>query len=69
MYKIIRFYRERHGGGFLACYKRTIKTGLTIEEAQAHCTDPETSSSTCAEPANLRRTRAVGQWFDGYDDA
>lgn len=46
---------------------RTIKTGLTLEEAQAHCADPETSSSTATSAAARRRTEQRGPWFDGYD--
>ena len=45
---------------------RTIKRGLTLAEAQAHCQDPETSSSTATKPAARARTRRVGPWFDGY---
>jgi hypothetical protein len=60
MYKIIRFYFR---GG-----RRTIKTHLTLEQAQAHCNNPETSSSTARKAANVRRTRIKGPWFDGYDD-
>jgi hypothetical protein len=37
-YKIVRSYFR---GG-----KRTIARGLTLQEAQAHCRDPETSSKT-----------------------
>jgi hypothetical protein len=47
--------------------RRTIATGLTLEEAQAHCSDPETSSSTCTKAANKRRTALKGPWFDGYE--
>jgi len=61
MYKIIRMYRDRPT-------RRTIASGLTLEEAQAHCKDPETSSSTCVKPANRRRTRLYGPWFDGYTE-
>jgi len=43
-YKIIRF-RFNQG-------RRTIKGGLTLEEAQAHCSSP--------------KTKGEG-WFDGYD--
>jgi hypothetical protein len=57
-YKIVRFYH--HGP------KRTLKTGLTLEQAQAHCNDPETSSTTCIKAAGKRRTREHGTWFDGY---
>lgn len=40
--------------------KRTIKRGLTWEQAQEHCKDPETSSSTCTKPHNKRRTQQLG---------
>lgn len=59
MYKIVRMYFM---GG-----KRTIKTGLTLEQAQEHCQNPETSSSTCTSSAGKRRTRIMGPWFDGYE--
>ncbi len=58
-YKIIRFYFH-HG-------RRTIKKGLTLEQAQAHCQDPETSSKTCTRASGRRRTERVGPWFDGYE--
>ena len=44
-YKIVRFY---YGNG-----SRTIRKGLTLEEAQRHCNDP--------------KTRKEGVYFDGYD--
>jgi len=59
MYKIVRHY---FNGG-----KRTIETGLTLEEAQAHCRSPEASSRTCTTAAKKAITRRMGQWFDGYD--
>jgi hypothetical protein len=58
-YKVVRMYFR---GG-----KRTIKTGLTLEQAQKHCRDRETSSSTCKLARNVRRTRERGPWFDGYE--
>ena len=42
-YKIVRF---RYGKS-----NRTIKRGLTEEQAQAHCNDPKTQGQ---------------DWFDGY---
>lgn len=44
-YKIVRFYRDDRP-------KKTIKTGLTLEEAQAHCNDESTHGA---------------DWFDGYE--
>ena len=49
-YKIVRFYspdRVRRTG----VSKRTIETGLTLEEAQAHCQREDTRGH---------------DWFDGY---
>lgn len=62
MYKITRSYFNRPG------VHRTIKTGLTLEEAQAHCGDKETSSRTCTSAAGKARTRRNGPWFDGYEE-
>lgn len=58
-YRIIRFY---FNGG-----RRIIKRGLTLDEAQTHCSDLETSSSTCKKASNKRRTKIYGAWFDGYE--
>lgn len=59
-YKIQRVYFNKPGS------KRTLDTGLTLEQAQAHCEDPEMSSSTCKKSHNVRRTRQMGPWFDTY---
>ena len=40
-YRIIRFFRNGRKP-----QRVQGKTNLTLEEAQAHCRDPETSSST-----------------------
>lgn len=61
MYKIIRHYAN----GSAKC---TIKTGLTLDEAKAHCRDPETNSKTCTSAARRRYTARVGSWFDGYTE-
>jgi len=61
MYKIIRMYRDSHK-------RRTIDANLTLAEAQAHCRDPETSSSTCTTSTGRKRTKQHGPWFDGYEE-
>lgn len=58
-YKIVRMY--------MSGSRRTLATGLTLEQAQAHCSNPETSSRTCTTAAGKRRTSRKGPWFDGYD--
>jgi hypothetical protein len=61
-YRIIRFYKDAYPN------KRTIARGLTLEDVQAHCQNPESSSSTCRLAVNKRRTKRMGQWFDGYSE-
>jgi uncharacterized GH25 family protein len=61
-YKVIRFY-QRDGRK-----SRTIKTGLTLEAAQAHCHEPETSSNTATSSKAKRYTAIHGPWFDGYEE-
>ncbi len=60
VYKVVRFFE---GGR-----KRTIKKNLSLEEAQRHCKDPETSSSTCTTYDAKQRTKRYGSWFDGYTE-
>ena len=57
-YSIIRFFQNADN--------ETIGTDLTLEEARAHCRDPETSSSTCTGIEGLNRTESNGDWFDGF---
>ena len=61
-YCIVRNYFDRPGNG----RGRVIRRGLTLEQAQAHCADPETSSSTCTSAVGQRRTRRLGKWFDSF---
>jgi hypothetical protein len=61
-YRIVRYYmKDGHR-------PRTVKRGLTLEQAQAHCRSPETSSRTATSAAARRHTKARGPWFDGYED-
>lgn len=54
-YKIVRH--------FFSGAMETIKEGLTLDEAQEHCRDPETSSRTASSGDN-----GWGPWFDAYDE-
>ncbi len=55
-YKVVRMYFDD------AITNRVIKTGLTLEEAQAHCQRDDTSSSSGGiDP------RTDQPWFDGYE--
>jgi hypothetical protein len=59
-YKIVRCFADRNK------HNVVLKTGLTLEQAQAHCNDPETSSTAATNRAAVRRTRDHGAWFDAY---
>ena len=59
-YKIIRGFRDSRR-------RITIARNLSLEEAQAHCRDLQTSSSTCTSATGRARTRKLGPWFDGYE--
>ena len=61
-YKIVRMF---YASGLR---KRTIKTGLTLKEAQKHCQDSETSSRTCKTARAKAITKKHGPWFDGYEE-
>lgn len=60
-YRIIRFFHD-------IGVRETVARGLTLAEAREHCSDPETSSRTCTELENVRRTKEHGAWFDGYTE-
>lgn len=61
-YNIVRFYRDA------PIRRRIIAERVTLAEAQAHCSDPETSSSTATGKTARARTRRIGAWFDGYEE-
>jgi hypothetical protein len=60
MYKIIRFYQNEKKPVL-------IKTGLTEEQAKAHCNDPETSSLTATNQDAVNHTKKYGAWFDAWE--
>ena len=47
---------------------KTIKRGLTEEDARAWCNDPETSSATCKSKKAQAIFAKYGEWFDGYTE-
>ncbi len=61
-YRIVRVFRDGDRR------KRTVARGLTLEQAQEHCRDPETSSSTATSARAQSRTRELGPWFDGFEE-
>jgi hypothetical protein len=56
MYKIVRMFHPDGRG--ISRKSRVIKSGLTLEEAQAHCKDPKTHGID----------RNGMKYFDGYSD-
>jgi hypothetical protein len=44
-----------------------IADRLSLEEAQEHCQDPETSSKTAKSCQAIMLTLERGPWFDCYD--
>lgn len=61
MFDVIRHFQKSNR-------KIRVLIAVTLEEAQEHCRDPETSSSTCTNAAGKARTRKYGPWFDGYSE-
>ena len=62
MYKVIRMFQAPHRDS------RVLRANLTLKQAQTHCQNPETSSSTCTTLDNKNYTRRYGPWFDGYEE-
>lgn len=59
-YMILRFHQ--YGD------RTILQTGLSLDEAKAHCKDPETSSRTATGRDAVHYTRKYGPWFDGYEE-
>jgi len=47
--------------------KYTVHRGLTEQEAQEICRNPESSWKTATSKTAKQRTKKYGPWFDGYD--
>lgn len=62
-YRIVRHFFKGEA------QRRGLPSGLTLDEAQEHCKDPETSSKTCRKQSGpLSATDPRGPWFDGYEE-
>lgn len=59
-YRVIRFYADPKRPCEL------VRENQTLEEAMAHCNDPETSSRTATDPAASESTDCAGEWFDMF---
>ncbi len=60
-YRIVRLHKD-------SPERLEVLRGLTLEEAQEHCSDPETSSSTCEGERAKKYTKRHGDWFDAYEE-
>ena len=57
MYKVkVKYFNE-------AIESTTIFENLTLEQAQATCSNKEASSRTCTKEYLKERTRSYGPWF------
>jgi hypothetical protein len=59
-YKIIRKFQSD------LVEDQELQGGLTLEQAQEHCSDPETSYRTCTSQEGKERTEQFGPWFDAF---
>lgn len=64
-FMVKRFYRDEASADLNGT---VVMRGLTQRQAQEHCNDPETSSSTCTTAEAVARTEAHGPWFDGWTE-
>lgn len=69
MYKIVRnfLHREKNMDGFSRTSSRTIKSGLTFEEATAHCSDPKTHMNGYPKGEDKYKGR-YRNWFDSFTE-
>lgn len=59
-YKIVRFYANPK------IEAEILETGLSLEEAQERCSDPEGSSRKCEGAEGILRTAQYGHWFEAF---
>lgn len=61
VYLVVRNFKSGEPG-------QVIEERLTLADAQAHCKDPETSSSTATSPEARKLTEERGDWFDSFEE-
>jgi len=61
-YQVVRMFFEERDPVVVAKF-------MTLDEAQAWCRDPETSSSTATSAEAVARTAELGAWFEGYEES
>jgi len=59
-YVIIRKFHKTPGQNMI------IKRGVSLQDAKAHCTNPEACSKTAADLTAHILTRHFGPWSDSY---
>jgi hypothetical protein len=62
MYHIVRRFADPNHPD------EVIETGLSLEQAKEHCSDPDASSRTCSAQEGLLRTARYGPWFDSFEE-
>lgn len=69
MFKIVRnfLHREKNLDGFSCVSHRTIKSGLTLEEAKAHCSNPKTHMKGYQKGKDKYKGR-YQNWFDSFTE-
>lgn len=45
-----------------------LARGVSLAEAKAHCSDPDTSSATCSTVEGQDLARQFGPWFDTWEE-
>ena len=62
MWKVVRHYPNGNYSD------KTLKLGLTFDEAHNHCANREAWSKTAIKYTNRKRTRERGEWYDRYEE-
>jgi hypothetical protein len=58
-YMVIRKYKTGH-------HEQVILQGCSLQEVQQHCSDKQSSSTTCTSKEGILNTLQHGPWFDCY---